>query len=151
MPINIVKERPDTPDAIKLIEELENTLAPLYPDESRHGYSVDKLIEQGVSFFIVRKDAIPVACGGLQFFGTDYAELKRMYVCPDYRGQGLARQLFNHLAEYSRENGITLLRLETGIHQIEALRLYEKWDFSRISPFGDYGEDPNSIFMEKQL
>lgn len=149
MPINIVKERPDTPDAIKLIEELENTLAPLYPDESRHGYSVDKLIEQGVRFFIVRKDGIPVACGGLQFFGTDYAELKRMYVRPDYRGQGLARQLLNHLAEYSRENGITLLRLETGIHQIEALRLYEKWDFSRISPFGDYAEDPNSIFMEK--
>ena len=57
---------------------------------------------------------------------------------PAYRGEGLAKQILNHLADYSRDNGITTLRLETGIHQIEAVGLYEKWGFSRIPPFGDY-------------
>lgn len=50
----ISAERPDAADAIALIEELEAELVPLYPRESRHGYSVQKLISQGVAFFVAR-------------------------------------------------------------------------------------------------
>ena len=46
----IVSERPDTDDARMLIEELESHLAPYYPAASRHGYNVEKLIQQGVAF-----------------------------------------------------------------------------------------------------
>jgi hypothetical protein len=45
----ITAERPDTADAIKLIEELEGELAPQYPSESRHGYSIEKLLKQYAS------------------------------------------------------------------------------------------------------
>ena len=114
MTIKIVKEAPNTVEAIQLIDELEATFAPHYPDESRHGYSVDKLIQQGVHFFVVRQGGKPVGCGGVQFFATDYAELKRMYVRPEYRGMGLSKLLLKHLADYSFEHGITVLRLETG-------------------------------------
>ncbi|MGB7337396.1 MAG: GNAT family N-acetyltransferase [Phototrophicaceae bacterium] len=151
MTIIITQERPDTPDAMQLIDELEATLSPLYPDESRHGYSVDKLIRQGVNFFVVRQDGKPIGCGGVQFYGTDYGELKRMYIHPDYRGQGLSKQLLAHLADYSQKEGITLLRLETGIHQTAALGLYENVGFYRIEAFGDYQPDPLAVFMEKQL
>lgn len=151
MTLIITQERPDTADAIRLIEELEATLSPLYPDESRHGYSVDKLIQQGVKFFVVRKDDYPVGCGGVQFYGTDYAELKRMYIHPDYRGQGLSKQLLTHLAEYSQKSGIMTLRLETGIHQTAALGLYRSVGFYEIEAFGDYQPDPLAVFMEKQL
>ncbi len=54
MSIVITAERPDTPDAIKLIEELEGELAPKYPSESRHGYNIEKLLKQNVAFFITR-------------------------------------------------------------------------------------------------
>lgn len=150
MAITITQERPDTPDAMQLIDELESTLAPLYPDESRHGYSVDKLIQQGVVFFVVRVGGIPAGCGGIQHY-DEYAELKRMYINPAYRGQGLAKKLLAHLAEYSQENAIHILRLETGIHQHEALGLYEKFGFTQCEHFGMYHPDPNSVFMEKHI
>src|SRR5207302_648697 len=62
----ITAERPDTADARALIDELEAHLATLYPRESRHGYSVEKLIAQGVAFFLVRDNGTPVGCGGVQ-------------------------------------------------------------------------------------
>jgi ribosomal protein S18 acetylase RimI-like enzyme len=84
-------------------------------------------------------------------FGSDYAELKRMYVRPQFRGLGLARQMLGHLAGYARSHGVRLLRLETGIHQKDAIRLYEGMGFQRIPPFGEYREDPLSRFYEKQI
>ena len=151
MQITITQERPDTPEAISLIDELEAILSPGYPPESRHGYSVQKLIDQGVAFFLIRVDSTPAGCGGIQLFGTQYGELKRMYVRPAFRGNGLARQLIDRLAAHALSNDVSLLRLETGIHQHEAVSLYERLGFVRIPPFGAYKEDPLSIFFEKQL
>src|SRR6266849_2241525 len=140
----ITLERPDSPDAIMLIAELEAHLDPLYPSKSRHGYSVEKLLAQGVAFFVLRHNDIPGGCGGIQLFGIDYGELKRMYVRPQFRGLGFGKMLLNHLADYARGQGVGLLRLETGIHQAEAIRLYERMGFQRISPFGVYIDDPLS-------
>lgn len=151
MSIEITPERPDTPAALALIAELEATLAPNYPDESRHGYSVEKLIAQGVAFFVLRYAGEPAGCGGVQIFGTEYAELKRMFVRPQFRGRGLARAMLEHLAEYARAAGVPLLRLETGIYQTAAIRLYEGAGFRRIAPFGSYREDPLSICMERRI
>lgn len=147
----IVPERPDTADAIMLIEELETHLAPFYPATSRHGYSVEKLIKQGVAFFVLRQDEVPAGCGGVQFFGTEYGEVKRMFVRPQFRGLGLAKLMLEHLETYSREHNIHLLRLETGIHQKEAIGLYERVGFQRVPHFGEYAADPLSIFFEKQI
>lgn len=151
MTITITKERPDTPDAIQLIEGLESDLAPFYPSESRHGYSVEKLIKQGVAFFVTRKDGIPAGCGGVQFYGKEYGEIKRMYVRPEFRGLGLAKLMLEHLSGYAKENGIHILRLETGIHQKDAIALYRGWGFKEIAHFGEYHEDPLSMFFEKQV
>jgi GNAT superfamily N-acetyltransferase len=151
MSLSIELERPDTPDATALIDELEAILSPGYPPESRHGYSVQKLIDQGVAFFVARENGVPAACGGVQLFGAEYGELKRMYVRPAFRGRGLAQRLLERLAAHARERGVALLRLETGIHQAEALRLYERWGFTRTGPFGAYRDDPLSIFMERRI
>ena len=151
MPAIITPERPDTADARALIAELEAQLAPLYPRESRHGYSVEKLIREEVSFFLIRDNGIPAGCGGLQLFGTDYGEVKRMYVRPQFRGLGLARLMLDHLADYARSRGVELLRLETGIHQHAAIGLYERAGFRRIPPFGEYHDDPLSRFYEKRI
>ena len=147
----IVAERPDTADAITLISELEAQLEPLYPRESRHGYSVDKLIGQAVAFFVIRQDGEPAGCGGIQLFGVEYGELKRMYVRPGFRGLGLGTFMLDHLTEYARSRGVGLLRLETGIHQHAAIGLYEAAGFRPIRPFGEYREDPLSRFYEKKI
>ena len=147
----IFPERPDTADAVMLIDELEQHLAPFYPATSRHGYSVEKLIRQGVAFFVARQDGVPAGCGGVQFFGTEYGELKRMFVRPQFRGLGLAKLMLQHLEQYTRDHHIPLLRLETGIHQKEAIGLYERMGFQNIPRFGDYLDDPLSRFFEKKL
>jgi putative acetyltransferase len=147
----VTAERPDTPDAIALITELEATLEPLYPQESRHGLSVERLIAEAVPFFVLRSDAVAAGCGGVKLFGTAYGEIKRMYVRPQFRGMGFAKLMLNHLSDFARAQGVTLLRLETGIHQHEAIGLYERMGFHRIPPFGNYQEDPLSLCYEKSL
>jgi GNAT superfamily N-acetyltransferase len=151
MPAYITPERPDTADARALISELEEHLEPLYPRESRHGYSVEKLIKESVAFFLIRDNGVPAGCGGIQLFGTEYGEVKRMYVRPQFRGLGLAKLMLNHLTDYARDRGVGLLRLETGIHQREAIGLYERMGFRRIPPFGQYKEDPLSRCYEKHI
>jgi ribosomal protein S18 acetylase RimI-like enzyme len=144
-------ERPDTEDAVALITELEAHLDPLYPSESRHGYSVEKLLREDVAFFIIRENGVLIGCGGVQLFGSSYGEIKRMYIRPQFRGRGFARLMLEHLVEYTRSNGIDVLRLETGIHQHEAIGLYERAGFRSIPPFGEYKPDPLSRFYEKHL
>jgi len=149
--INITPERPDAPDARALIEELDAVLEPLYPSESRHGFSVEKLIADEVEFFVARYDGVAASCGGIKFFGDEYGEVKRMYVRPQFRGLGLAKALLEHLEHVARERGITLLRLETGIHQHAAIALYEQMGFRQIAPFGEYTDDPVSRCYEKRI
>jgi putative acetyltransferase len=151
MPATIDAERPDTAEARGLIEELERYLASLYPPESRHGYSVEKLIGEAVSFFLIRNDGIVVGCGGIQLFGAEYGEVKRMYVRPQFRGLGLGKLMLDHLTDYARSRGVGLLRLETGIHQHAAIKLYERSGFRSIPPFGPYKDDPLSKFYEKRI
>src|SRR5687767_11903388 len=93
----ITRVQPDSPDAQSLIDELESHLAALYPSESRHGYSVQKLLREGVAFFVIHHNDAPAGCGGIQLFGSDYAELKRMYVRPQFRGLGLGKAMVERL------------------------------------------------------
>lgn len=156
MSLRIVAERPDTVDAQTLIAELETYLAPFYPVESRHGYSVEKLIREGVAFYVMRYNDELAGCGGVQIYASRqdepaYAEVKRMFVRPQLRGNGLAKQMLTHLADYARQQSVSLLRLETGIYQTEAIGLYERVGFVRIDPFGAYKPDPLSIFYEKRI
>jgi GNAT superfamily N-acetyltransferase len=151
MSATITPERPDSADAVVLIEELEAQLAPFYPATSRHGYSVEKLIAQGVAFFVLRDGNIPAGCGGIQLFDAAYGELKRMYVRQAFRGRGYGKLLVDHLADHARARGVGLLRLETGIHQVAAIHLYEGMGFLRVPPFGAYREDPLSLFYEKRI
>jgi putative acetyltransferase len=151
MLVSITAERPDTADALRLIDELQTHLESFYPPESRHGFSVARLIAEGVAFFVLRVDGAPAGCGGIKLFGREYSELKRMYVRPEYRGRGYGERLVDHLTEHARANGVTLLRLETGVHQQAAIRLYERVGFRRIPPFGPYTDDPLSRCYEKSL
>ena len=150
MPVEIVEERADSADAMTLITELDALLSPNYAPESRHGFSVEKLLKQGVAFFVVRVDGVPAACGGVKL-DDGYGEVKRMYVRPQFRGSGLGRLMLDRLAAYTQQHGISVLRLETGIYQKEAIGLYERYGFQRIPPFGEYFEDPVSLCYEKRL
>ena len=155
--VTIRREHPATETASRLIAELDAYLSPLYPQESQHEYSIEKLIAQQVEFFVLYHDGEPAACGGVQFFtesqgeGSAYGELKRMYVRDRFRGRGFGKRLLAHLERLAVDRGVTTMRLETGTRQPEAVGLYEKAGYYRIPPFGDYWDDPVSLCYEKRL
>jgi putative acetyltransferase len=74
-----------------------------------------------------------------------------MYVRPAFRGRGVGRLMLDHLVAHARQRGLTVIRLETGIHQREAIALYERSGFGRIPPFGPYRADPVSLCYEKRV
>ena len=102
-------------------------------------------------FFVTRYEDKPAGCGGLKLFGNEYGEIKRMYVRQAYRGLGLGKAMLVRLTEYARERRVSVLRLETGIYQAEAIGLYERFGFQRRPPFGEYKDDPFSVYYEKTL
>ena len=150
--IEIEEVAPDSPDAVELIGELdEHLMAHPYPPQSRHAFSVEKLLREGVVFFITRYEGKLAGCGGIKVFDTDYGEVKRMFVRPEFRGKGLGKAMLRRLADYARDHGAGLLRLETGIFEVEAIGLYERFGFARRGPFGEYVEDPLSVYFEKSV
>ena len=152
MSIVITPERPDSTDAFALLAELDaDLMRHPYPPESRHAFSVDKLLKEGVLFFVTRYKEEPAGCGGVRLFGTEYGEVKRMYVRPSFRGLGLGQAMLDCLGERAEREGAKLLRLETGIYQTDAIRLYDRYGFRRRPPFGEYREDPLSVYFEKVI
>ena len=156
MAIVVERERADSPDASALVEELETHLAARYPAESRHGFSVRRLVDEGVVFFVARADGEPAGCGGILFVPGDgadvpYGEVKRMYVRPGHRGEGVGRRVLMRLLDEARARGMGIVRLETGIDQVEAIGLYASVGFRPCPPFGPYRDDPLSPCYELRL
>jgi len=155
--LGLVVERVHAPnDEVRsLVTDLEAELAVNYPPEQRHGLSLDAIFQPHIRFFTARAHARPVGCGGVAICG-DFAELKRMYVRPTFRGQGVADALLARLVDETRAAGLCLLRLETGVAQHAAIRFYERHGFSRCGAFEPYASMPahavhTSVFMEKSL
>jgi ribosomal protein S18 acetylase RimI-like enzyme len=94
---------------------------------------------------------VPAGCGGIKLFHQEYGKIKRMYVRPAFRGRGPGKAMLAHLAQFTSWHGIALLRRETGIYETEAIGLYESFGFRRCPPFGDYREDPNSVYFETAI
>jgi putative acetyltransferase len=148
--IAIAPERPDQPEVAGLLESSDAYMAALYPAESNHLLDIASLLRPEVTFIVARIDGRAMGCGAV-VVREGWAEIKRMFVAPAARGRSLGRRLIEKLEAIAAERGATRLRLETGGGQPEALALYASVGFSEIGPFGDYGPDPLSIFMEKAI
>lgn len=144
-------ESPDQPEVAALIGELDAYQSSLYPMESNHLLDLAALLQPTVLFAVARDlSGKALACGAI-VLTPSFAEIKRMFVRPAARGQGLGRAMLGFLEAEAARHGCQRLMLETGVRQPEALRLYEGAGYSRRSRFGDYPDDPLSVFMEKPL
>ena len=146
----ICQERPDQPDVVALIEALDAYANALYPPESNHLLDIAALCDPAVTFLVVRDGAAAIGCGAMLRDARGWGEVKRMYVRPDQRGRGIGRRVLAELESLARGQ-LPWLRLETGVHNAEALALYRRTGFAECAPFGDYAPDPLSVFMEKRV
>lgn len=148
--ISVSRGDPHAPEATALLRASHALMRALFPAETNHYLSIDALTAPEIVFFVAKQRDKTIGTGALAHRGA-YGEVKSMFVDPSARGSGAARALLTAIERQARADGHTLLRLETGTKLDAAHRLYERHGFVRRGPFGDYLDDPNSLFMEKHL
>lgn len=149
--MHIALEPADQPEIIGLIDELDAYQKPLYPAESHHGIDIAALSGPDVLFAVARDaDGRALGCGAIVLEAA-HGELKRMYTRPADRGRGVASALLRALEAAAEARGCRRVVLETGYLQTDAIALYERFGYRRRGPFGTYVDDPNSVFMHKEL
>src|SRR4249920_543384 len=144
-----------TDEVRQLIAELDMALAGNYLPEQRHAVSLEQLFGGNVRFFVARVDGVAVGCGGVAFY-DGFAEVKRMYTRPAARRMGVATGVLRHLEGEAKNAGYSILRLETGRYQAEAIGFYLREGFERCGAFGDYASMApqaieTSIFCQKTI
>jgi len=142
-------ESPDQPEVVSLIDQLDAYQLSLYPPESVYALDMQSLLQPNVLFAVARNaDGAAVGCGAMVVTPA-YGEVKRMFVHPAARGQGVAARLLQMLEDAARQRGCAHFMLETGPSQPEAIGLYQRLGYQVRGPYGDYRPDPLSVFMEK--
>jgi GNAT superfamily N-acetyltransferase len=142
---------PASHDAAALIAELDRDLISRYPGLQVQGIHAANFRQAGGVFFIGRIGDVPAACGALRPIDSRAVEVKRMFVSEGYRRRGFARAILRVLEEKAAQRGYSIIRLETGGSQPEAIALYESAGYHTIPCYGDHASDPLSRCFEKRL
>ncbi|HUR04072.1 MAG TPA: GNAT family N-acetyltransferase [Nonomuraea sp.] len=117
----------------------------------RYGAEGRSVVKAGARYLVAYAGGQAAGCGAIQPAGSDTGELKRMYVAPEFRGQGIARMLLAALEGLAGAMGYQTVRLATGVKQPEAIALYEDSGYVRVEPYGMYTNQPLTRCYEKAL
>jgi putative acetyltransferase len=136
-----------------LLNEHLQSMYELSPPESVHALDLDKLRQPGITFWTAWDGALLLGCGALKELDATHGEVKSMRTPAAHRRHGAGRAILAHIIEVAQSRSYERLSLETGamVAFKPAQNLYESFGFVYCGPFGDYREDPNSVFMTKHL
>jgi len=138
----------DSPDFVALVSALDSELEVRYPGL---GEDEPSSVQDLVVTVVAYRGNAPVGCGALRKLEPGVAELKRMFVSPEARRLGAARQMLEALEAQARELSFSTVRLGTGLRQPEALALYESSGYRPIPLFGEYEGAEVCVCYEKAL
>lgn len=155
----LVMERGDVrgPEEIELIGALDRELLTRYRGTPGEAFSdvdpthSEHFTEPNGTFLVARFDDVAIGCGGIRRVDDATAEIKRMYVRPDMRGKGIARELLGALETWAMERGYTRIILESGTAQPDACALYESSGYDRIERYGVWKDSSESICYARDL
>ncbi|WP_341368540.1 GNAT family N-acetyltransferase [Yoonia sp. BS5-3] len=148
----IIVERTDPhhPQATALLQQSHALMQSLFPPEDNFYLEIDDLVADHIHFFTAREGDQILGTGAIAL-KTGYAEIKSMFVDEAARGKGIADALMRQLEDTARDEGASIIKLETGNLLHAAHKLYKRHGFTECGVFGDYVEANSSIFMEKPL
>ena len=137
----------------RLLEQHLQDMRRVSPPESVHALDLEGLRVPEITFWTVWDGTALAGCGALKELDPNHGEIKSMRTAPEFRNQGVASLMLRHLIEEARNRRYSRLSLETGSMAFfePARRLYSRFGFELCGPFSDYTNDPNSVFMTKQL
>jgi ribosomal protein S18 acetylase RimI-like enzyme len=147
--VKLRAEEPSSPDAEALIAALDADLAKTYPQEVIFGLHEDD--HERIIFLVARRGGRAIGCGGLRSLDPGMGEVKRMYVVPEERGNGLSRILLRAIETIAIGKRHRVLRLETGKLSPAALALYRSSGYREIAPYGEYAGNDYSVCFEKKI
>lgn len=147
--LSIAEESPVQDGIAHLMQQGDAYSAALYPAESNHHIYLDRLTAPDARFWVARLDGRIVGHAALIWGFDRQGEIKRMFVAPSARGKGVGRALLGAVEDGARFERLRVLRLETGVKNLEAIGLYRSAGYCACDPFAECAPDPNSVFMEK--
>jgi putative acetyltransferase len=148
--IKVVRSDSANVDFRELVILLDRDLAVRDGDEHAF-YAAYNKIDALATVVLAFEHEYAVGCGAFKKYTDQVAEIKRMFVRPEYRGQGIAAKVLVELEDWAVELGYSETILETGKKQPEAIRLYQKSGYLVVPNFGQYQGVDNSVCMKKLL
>lgn len=146
---------PVAPESLRLVAELWSELGLLYPEINGSPFQTQDISGDRSAFVVAWQNGRAVGCGAFRPLPDSddrgVAEIKRMYVAPGARRRGISRAILSTLEELALDCGYSTVRLETGLRQPNALRLYETAGYHEIPRYGVHVNDPLSACFEKPL
>lgn len=141
------------PEIHALLNEHLDNMRALSPPESVHALDLDKLRHPSITFWTAWEGNLLLGCGALKELDPQHGEIKSMRTPAAHRRTGAGRALLAHIIGVAQSRHYQRLSLETGAMAAfkPAHTLYASAGFALCGPFGDYNEDPNSVFMTKLL
>ncbi|MGV9613864.1 GNAT family N-acetyltransferase [Nocardia xishanensis] len=139
-----------------IIDLLATHLAEMHansPAGSMHALDLTELRQPGITFWSARENDELLGCGALKQLDATHGEIKSMRTAAGHTGRGVAAALLRHIVGEARARGYRRLSLETGAapYYLPAQRLYARHGFQVCPPFGEYTDDPHSVFMTSAL
>lgn len=136
-------------DVKELLQEHLDDMYATSPAESVHALDINALKKSDITFWSARKQHLLLGCVALKELDEYHAELKSMHIASSTRKQGIASALLEHVIYIAKQRGYHRISLETGTMDFfkPAQQLYLKYDCVLTGPFGQYQDDPNSVFM----
>jgi GNAT superfamily N-acetyltransferase len=148
--IEYMRTNAENEDFRNLIKALDADLS-ISDGEDHAFYSQFNKIDKIKYVIVAYESEIPLGCGAIKEYAQDTMEVKRMYVLPDRRGQGIASSILKALEQWAGELHYKKCLLETGKRQSKAIALYKKNGYQIIPNFGQYVGVENSVCFEKML
>lgn len=138
---------------IGLITEHLEDMAQNSPPESRHALNVEGLKRPDVTFWSAWEQDELLGCGALKHLNNQQGEIKSMRTARLHLRKGVSKHILSHLIEEAKKRGYKRISLETGSMDFfePARSLYKSFGFEVCEPFANYKEDPNNVFMSKEL
>ena len=151
--LQIKRDDLGSPEIAELLGEHLRSLAAVTPPESRHALDLIGLRQPNVIFWSAWIGRKLVGCGALKELDATHGEIKSMRTSAGYLRKGVGSGVLQHIISEAKRRGYRRLSLETGAmpYFAPAHALYQKFGFKRCAPFADYRNDPNSLFMTKEL
>jgi len=140
-------------EVVNLLQEHLNDMYAVSPPKSVHALDLDELRKPDITFWTIWSGGKLAGCGALKELSAEHAEIKSMRTAAEFRRKGVAGKLMQHIIGEAQSRNYQRLSLETGsmAYFEPAIKLYESFGFAVCEPFGDYLEDPYSVFMTKSL